>query len=132
MNEIGILFIGWVLGILSLIIEPFILGPIKKGLDKRTFKEILKEDIKNKINQMRSFVQSMADLYNKGSLQELKYILSNTDRLPDLDFKIDNDFYKVNYVKILEFYKKTDIINFYERISTMNSIVNIIGNGTIP
>jgi len=131
-NEIGILFIGWVLGILSLIIEPFILGPIKKGLDKRTFKEILKEDIKNKINQMRSFVQSMADLYNKGSLQELKYILSNTDRLPDLDFKIDNDFYKVNYVKILEFYKKTDIINFYERISTMNSIVNIIGNGTIP
>jgi hypothetical protein len=40
-GEIKILLIGWVLGIFTSIIQPFIITPIKKWQDKRNFKKNL-------------------------------------------------------------------------------------------
>ncbi len=49
--------------------------------------------------------------------------------LPEIHQEISEDFYKTNYVKILDYFnKETNIFDFYGRIKTMNSLLDIMEN----
>lgn len=131
-GEIKILLIGWVLGIFTSIIEPFIITPIKKWQDKRNFKKILKEDIKIKVSHLKSIEQSITEFFNGENRDAVLFGLISTNKLTDLPvihIKVSEDFYNTNYMKFLEYFgKETNLLKFYRRISTLNSIVEIMGN----
>lgn len=47
--------------------------------------------------------------------------------LPVIHVKISDDLFNTNYVKLLDYFnKKTDLLKFYQRISTLNMLVDIM------
>lgn len=134
-GEIYILLIGWLLGIFSSIIQPFLITPIKKWQDKRNFKKILRGDIGIKLAHLISIEQSLIEFFNVKTLDDaVVQILSATDlkNLPRLNQKIPVDFYNINYVKILDYFdKEPNILIFYQRILTLNLEVDNMENDKI-
>ena len=125
-----LLILGWILGVL----QPFMIEPLKKLLDKRKFKKIIKKDIKNIINHLKSKEQSILDFFCDATLDNAIQRLS--DPAEDMPLmiaptKISTDFYLKNYVKILEYFDNENLINFYLRIQTLNSLTDIIQEHTI-
>ena len=120
-NTIKILILGWFLGIM----QPFIINPIKKKLDKRKFKQIVKKDINHKLNHLKSKKQSLLDFSKDKTLDDA--IQRYTDPAEDISIlsfpELTMDFYLKNYSKFLEYFNSDEIlINFYLRIQTLNSL----------
>ena len=91
-TAIIILLLGWILGVL----QPFIIEPLKKIFDKRTFKKIIKKDIKNIINHLKSKEQSILDFSGDNTLDNAIQRLANpAEDVPLMisPTKISTDFY---------------------------------------
>lgn len=129
-SEIKILLLGWILGIFTSIIQPFIITPIQKWQDKENFTKILKEDIKIKLSHLKSTEKSISEFFDGENRDDILFELIKTNKLADLpviNIEISENFYKTNYVKFLDYYnKETNLLNFYQRISTLNTLVGIM------
>lgn len=124
-TAIILLLLGWILGVL----QPFIIEPLKKLFDKRKFKKIIKKDIKNIINHLKSKEQSILDFLGDNTLDNaIQRLADPAEDVPLMiaPTKISTDFYLKNYVKILEYFDDENLINFYLRIQTLNSLTDII------
>lgn len=121
-NTIKILILGWFLGIM----QPFIINPIKKKLDKRNFKQIVKNDLKNITNHLKSKKQSLLDFSRDNTLDDAIQRYANPAEVtPSMRLfpEITMDFYLKNYTKFLEYFNGDEfLINFYLRIQTLNSL----------
>lgn len=131
-GEIKILLIGWLLGIFTSIVQPFIITPIKKWQDKRNFKKILKADIKLKIDHLKSIEQRIIDFVGGKTLDDaVNRLIYGTD-FPVVRDKIPEDIYKTNYAKILDYFnKENNLLDFYQCILTLNQLADIMINGKI-
>ena len=127
-NELGILIIGWLLGILSIIIGPFIIAPIKNWQGKRIFKKILKADIEQKRLQLNSIEQRIITFYGTENLDLAIFMLkTRPENVPLIQDKISEDFYKTNYEKILQYFnEQTELLRFYENIKSMNALIDVL------
>lgn len=127
-NELGILIIGWLLGILSIIIGPFIIAPIKNWQGKRIFKKILEADIEQKRLQLNSIEQRIITFYGTENLDLAIFMLkTRPENVPLIQDEISEDFYKTNYEKILQYFnEQTELLGFYERIKSMNALIDIL------
>ncbi len=121
-NTIKLLLVGWFLGI----IQPFIIEPIKKRLDKRNFKIVVKKDVKNVMNNLKSKRQSLLDFSRDNTLDDAIQRYTNPAAVTPLmrSFpEIPVDFYLENYTKFLEYFDNDEtLINFYRRIQNLNSL----------
>lgn len=120
-GEIKILLIGWVLGILSSIIEPFIITPIKKWRNKRNFKKNFKADIKIKKTELEDKKRSALRFAEVNTIDDAITKFTNPrEILPSfmLTPKISIDFYNKNYETFLDGFDRE--IKFYQNILSLN------------
>ncbi len=116
-TELIVLIIGWLLGTLQLLLIEF----IKKRLDKRAFRKLMKNDIKLIIDDLKRKEQEIKEMLKLPSDATLNHVIQGTtDRLIWDGIKIPDDFYKENYVKILEDSEHENLIKFYKRIQLLN------------
>ncbi len=127
-NDLEPLIIGWLLGILSLIISPFIVEPIKNWQNKKNLKQILKADINQKKAHLKSIEQRINTFYGAEKIDVVITILkTRPDVNPVIKDRISEDFYKRNYERILQYFnKETNLLEFYEHIRTMNTLIDTL------
>ena len=134
-KEISILLIGWLLGLISSIVLPFIHEYIKNWLSKRELKKLLKIDVEMKLEQLKRIENRINYSSNYESLDDVvdhfrKYInmkeyAANMRFPPVIYDKISIDLYIKNRSKIINYFnEEKQLLNFYERISTLNSLVD--------
>ncbi len=118
-------FVGWLLSI----IQPIVIEPIKRKLDKKRLTEILSKDVKNLIYQLNNKKDSLLQSYQKTTLQDVKESIqaSPRDILRILvPMRLSTDIYNKNYGKILENFDDKNLFDFYLNIQDINSILNVV------
>jgi len=135
-------FIGWIVGMFT----RSIISIVKKWTDKRNFKKILKRDVRLRVNHLKSIEKRIIDSLDARTLDDalikliemgLRYhpkigkeiIRDNGtfEGIENVSDKISTDFYKKNYEKILDYFdNKSNVISFYERLTTLNSMVDLM------
>lgn len=135
-------FIGWILGIFT---RP-IISIANKWIDKRKFKEILKNDVKIRVRHLKSIEKRIIDSVDARTLDDAFIkLMEMTQRyhqeiskenirdngtfecFENVSDKVSTDFYKTNYDEILDYFdNKSNVIRFYERLTQLNDIVDSI------
>lgn len=127
-----ILFFGWLLGILSSVITPFLVVPVQKWQDKRSFEKIVREDIKLKIAHLKSNNEQITLFFGGELLDSLRTgLANNSKKFPIMHDNLSNDFYYINYTKFLEYFNhNNDLLKFYTSIDRLNNFLNFLDDIT--
>lgn len=133
-------FIGWILGIST----RSIISISNKWRDKRNFKKILKRDVRLRVNHLKSIekriihsldvktlddaiVKLMTHIYDSKIGKENIKDNRTFEDFENVNDKVSTDFYKKYYGKILDdFDNKSNVIQFYERLTNLNGIVDLM------
>ncbi len=79
---------------------------------------------------MKSVEKSLIDFVKGNNFYDIIKTIEDAnilEELPEINHNISEDFYKTNYVKILDYFnKETKIFDFYSRISAMNLLLDIM------
>jgi hypothetical protein len=127
-HEIEILFLGWLLGVISSLLIPEWRDYRKKSKEKLRFRNFLQIEIQKLKTRLQNEIKKFYDEYGiSGSKHEeidLAYSLINY--FPKvLGKKYDLNFYHENYkgLTYLDEEERNEIINLFERLSRMNFII---------
>ena len=133
-------FIGWILGIFT----RSIISISSKWRDKRNFKKILKRDVRLRVDHLKSIEKRIIDSLEVKTLDDaivklMTHIYDSKigkenikdngtfEDFKNVNDKVSTDFYKKYYGKILDdFDNKSNVIQFYERLTNLNGIVDLM------
>lgn len=129
-NELNFIIIGWLLGIFSSLLIPEWNNHREKSREKKNFKKILTIEIEKLKNRLQSDIKTFYEEYGQNE--------SNNDEI-DLIYQLINYspiilgnpynliFYQENYKNLiyLSDIERKKIIEVFERLSTMNSYIQI-------
>ncbi len=123
-----ILFFGWLLGILSSVITPFLVVPVQKWQDQRNLEKIVREDIRLKIAHLKSNNEQITLFFGGEDLNSLiTGFPNNTKKFPIGHDNLSNDFYHINYTKFLEYFNNNnDLLEFYTSIDRLINFMDFL------
>ncbi len=120
-SDVELLLFGWLLGVLSFIIEPFIIEPIREYRNRKNFQKNLRADIKIKKTELENKKQTIISFAEATSIDDaIRKFTVPSATLPSfyLAPKIPDDFYNKNYENFLDGFDKE--IKFYQAIQFLN------------
>lgn len=119
---------GWILGILSIIIAPFLVVPIRKWQDRRSFEKIAKEDIRFKISHLKSKNEEITLFFGNKPLNSIRIDLAyKTITAPVIYDNLSNDFFYTNYKNFLEYFNNnTNLLGFYKSIDRLINFKSLL------
>ena len=129
-DEIKFIFFGWSLGLISSLLIPELNYYLEKYRDKKNFIKILTIEIEKLENRLQNDIKRFYEEYelNKSNNYETDLIYQLINYSPIiLGNPYNLIFYQENYKKLIYLSddKRKKTIDIFERLSTMNSYIQI-------
>lgn len=127
-HEIELLFLGWLLGVISSLLIPELRDYRKKSKEKEMFRKLLQIEIQKLKTRLQNEIKEFYDEYgiSRSKHEEIDLAYSLINYFPKvLGEKYDLNFYHENSKGLIyrDEEERNKIINLFERLSSMNSII---------
>lgn len=136
-HEIELIFLGWLLGVISSLLIPEWRDYRKKTKEKVLFRKLLQIETRKLKIRLQNEIKKFYDEYgiSRSKHEEIDLAYSLINYFPKvLGEKYDLNFYQDNYKGLiyLDEEKRNKTINLFERWSSMNSIIRFYEDFSHP